>query len=71
MLRDGIHALETGAEKGEGFPVFEAGKARGTGGEKGEKRGSEEEVKREMGRRVKGSAGGQGWRKVNGKLTES
>ncbi len=47
MLRDGIHALETGVEKGEGFPVFEAGKARGTGGEKGEKRGSEEEVRRE------------------------
>ena len=39
MLRDRIHALETGAEKGEGFPVFEAGKARGTGGEKGEKGG--------------------------------
>ncbi len=32
MLQDGIQALETEAEKGEGFPVFEAGKARGTGG---------------------------------------
>ncbi len=39
MLRDGIHALETGAEKGEGFPVFEAGKARGTGGREGGKKG--------------------------------
>lgn len=47
MLQDGIQALETGAEKGEGFPVFEAGKARGTGGREGGKRGSEEEVRRE------------------------
>ena len=37
MLQDGIQALETEAEKGEGFPVFEAGKARGTGREGGKK----------------------------------